>query len=137
MPHVFGHIIAQSPALLVQQTEALDKMIEDFAKQNQQTRFIFEMGCYENNPTEFEFADGSIKTVNSLGVVKYVCAKMSEQDIPLAFHEFIGGHNYVCFRVTLFDRIRELFQQPINKLEEETHASYRIFLEDLAKVSLF
>lgn len=122
-PQVFGHIIAQSPALLVQQTETLDKMIEDFAKQNHQTQFIFEMGCYENNPTEFEFADGSIKTVTPLGVVKHVCAKMSEQNIPITFHEFVGGHNYVCFRVSLFDRIRELFQRPINELEEESNVS--------------
>ncbi len=122
-PDVFGQVIAQSPAFLVQKTEVLDKMIDDFVKQNKQTQFSFEMGCYENTPVEFEFEDGTVRTVNSLETVLHVCKKMKEQNVPIDFHEFVGGHNYVCFRVTLFDRIKELFQRPSNELDEEYNAS--------------
>ncbi len=112
-PDIFAHIIAQSPAFLAQPLTVLDKMITDFAKQNKHSSFIFELGSYENNEMTFEFEDGTIQTSSSFDVVRHVCEHMQRQRISITYHEFVGGHNYVCYRVSLYDRIKEIYHHKV------------------------
>ena len=124
-PDVFGHVIAQSPAFLAQRVTVLDKLITDFAEQNKHSSFIFELGSYENNAMEFEFEDGTIQTASSFEVVRHVCKHMEEQGISITFHEFVGGHNYVCYRVSLYDRLKEVYQHQLVQHDDTMHSSPR------------
>lgn len=117
-PDIFGHVIAQSPALSAQQLAVLDKRIMDFSKQNSDSSFIFEMGCFENSPIEFEFKDRTVQFISSLDAVRHVCDQMKQQEIAVDFHEFVGGHNYVCFRVSLYDRIKEVYQHQLGQVDD-------------------
>ena len=107
-PDIFGHVIAQSPAFLAQPLAVLDKMILDFAEKNKMSSFVLEIGRYENNEVEFEFEDGTVQKTSSFDVVRHIYEYMQAQEIPTTFHEFVGGHNYVCYRVSLYDRIKEV-----------------------------
>lgn len=125
-PNSFGHVIAQSPAFLAQRLTVLDKIITDFAEQNKHSSFILELGSYENNALEFEFDDGTIQTLSSFDAVHHVCEYMKRQGISVTFHEFIGGHNYVCYRVSLFDRIKEVFHHQLTQPNDShLHCSRR------------
>jgi enterochelin esterase-like enzyme len=121
-PNIFAHVMAQSPAFLAQPLAVLDKMIGDFAEQNKRSSFIFELGSYENN--EIAFEDGTIQTTSSFEVVHHVCEHMQKQKIPTTYHEFVGGHNYVCYRVSLYDRIKEVYyHQAAPKDDNTVHCS--------------
>lgn len=122
-PDIFGHVIAQSPAFLGQRVTVLDKMIIDFAEQNKFSSFMFELGRYENNIVEFEFEDGTIQAVSSWEIVPHVCHSMKKHGIPVTFHEFVGGHHYVCYRVSLFDRIKEVYHRQSIQLNDTMHSS--------------
>ena len=117
-PEIFGHVIAQSPDFVSRQLATLDKMILDFSEQDKLSSFILELGSFENYPIEYEFEDGTIQNLSSSNVVRHVCEKMTEQNIPVHFHEFVGGHNYVCFRVSLYDRIKEVYQHQLGQVDE-------------------
>ena len=95
-------------------------MITDFAEQNSHSSFIFEMGSYENISTEFEFEDGATQSISSLDVVLHVCEQMRKKGIPVNFHEFVGGHNYVCYRVSLYDRIKEVNDHSLSNVNRKT-----------------
>ena len=109
-PEVFGHVIAQSPDFVSQQSTVLDKMITDCSEQNRQSSFVFELGSYEKYAIEYEFEDGIVQNLSSSDAVRHVCEQMRKHKIQINFHEFVGGHNYVCFRVSLYDRIKEVYQ---------------------------
>jgi hypothetical protein len=32
------------------------------------------------------------------------------------FHEFIDAHNYVCYKSTLIDRVKEVFKMRLDKI---------------------
>ena len=117
-PEIFGHVIAQSPDFVSQQLTVLDQMIKDFSRQNSHSSFIFEMGSFENYPIEYQFKDGTIQNLSSSNVVGHVCEQMRQQNIPVNFHEFVGGHNYVCFRVSLYDRIKEVYQHQLRHVDD-------------------
>lgn len=117
-PEIFGHVIAQSPDFVSRQLATLDKMILDFSEQDKLSSFILELGSFENYPIEYEFEDGTIQNLSSSDVVRHVCEKMTEKNIPVHFHEFVGGHNYVCFRVSLYDRIKEVYQHQLGQVDD-------------------
>ena len=78
------------------------------------------MGRFENNPIEFEFEDGTVQAISSLDAVRHVCDHMKQQKIPVDFHEFVGGHNYVCFRVSLSERIKEVYRHQLGQIDDAT-----------------
>jgi hypothetical protein len=45
---------------------------------------------------------------------------MQRQRISTTYHEFVGGHNYVCYRVSLYDRIKEVYHHPVAQLDDDT-----------------
>lgn len=124
-PNIFGHVIAQSPAFLAQRLSVLDKMVTDFSAQNHHASFILEMGTYENNIAEFEFEDGSVQAMSSMDAVRHVSAYMRQQGIQVVFHEFVGGHNYVCYRVSLYDRLKEVYSHLLEPIASEDRALRR------------
>jgi enterochelin esterase-like enzyme len=127
-PDRFGHVIAQSPALSAQRLTVLDRMITDFSTQNSDSSFIFEMGCFENSPIEFEFGDGTIQSISSLDAVRHVYDHMKQEQILVDFHEFVGGHNYICFRVSLYDRIKEVYQHQLQQVDDADSRHLRRFI---------
>ena len=112
-PDIFGNVIAQSPAFVSQEVSVLDQMITDFAAKNCHAEFIFEMGSFENNAVELEFESGMIQNISSLDAVSHVYDQMKQHDISVYYHEFVGGHNYVCWQVSLFDRIRDVYRDQL------------------------
>ena len=117
-PEIFGHVIAQSPDFVSQPLTKLDRMILDHAPENSRSSFIFELGRFENYPIEYEFEDGTVQNLSSSDVVDHVCEQMRQQNIPVDFHEIVGGHNYVCFRVSLYERIKEVYQHQLAQVDD-------------------
>lgn len=110
-PNVFGNCIAQSPAFVGQPLSKLDQMIHHATLQSTHSIFTFEIGYYENNLLELEYQDGSVQCCTSLEVMKHVHEKMQKKGLITNLHEFVGGHNYLCYRISLYDRIREVCDQ--------------------------
>ena len=124
-PAIFGNVISQSPAFLAQLSSVLEKMIGVYAEESHDGVFAFEMGIYENTPATLEFQDGTLQTTSSLELVHFVMEQMKRHNIPATLHEFAGGHNYVCFRASLWDRIEEVYQNRLEKVDEfVTHCGY-------------
>ena len=107
-PDMFGHCIAQSPAFVGQPLSKLDAMIHHASLQSNHSTFAFEIGSYENNMMQLEYEDGTVQHCSSLGVMKHVYEEMQENNLTTSLHEFVGGHNYICYRISLYDRIKEV-----------------------------
>jgi enterochelin esterase-like enzyme len=110
-PDIFGHCIAQSPAFVIQPLTKLDQMIDDASRQSNHSTFIFEIGRYENNMMQLEYEDGTVQRCSSFEVMKHVCEKMQANMLTTSLHEFVGGHNYICYRISLYDRIKEVCER--------------------------
>lgn len=108
-PNVFGNIITQSAALWSKKQSDLTKMVDEHVLKGTNSHFYMEAGIYENVPIECRFEDGSTQAVSILESNKAFATYMSSKGINAKFHEFTGGHNYVCYKNTLSDRLREVF----------------------------
>lgn len=124
-PEIFGHCIAQSPAVVAQPLSKIERMIQDAAHQGNNATFSFEMGSYENNIIQLEYADGTIQSCSSLEVVRHIYEQMQREGLEASLHEFIGGHNSICWQVSLYDRIKEVFHKKLNFEEQNTHCSVK------------
>ncbi len=120
-PDIFGHCIAQSPAFVIQPLTKLDQMIHDASQKLHDSTFNFEIGCYENNMMQLEYEDGTIQSCSSLSVMKHVYQHMQENRLWVNLHEFVGGHNYVCYRISLYARIKEVYQASLNVLNKPSN----------------
>lgn len=110
-PHMFGQVIAQSPSLEAIRAGDLDRMIASNAHSNPKTHFILEAGTFETIPCDLEFEDGAIQSLSSFQALENAHDLMKRKNYHISRHAFIGGHDYVCWRVSLYDRIKELFQR--------------------------
>ena len=115
-PEVFGNVISQSPSWVLQQTHALETLINNHCQFNQETQFIFEMGSYETIPIDMEFEDGNIQSLSPFEANKQVVASMQNHGLMVTEHEFVGGHNNGCWGVSLPNRIAEICNK---RLEEK------------------
>lgn len=122
-PDIFGHCIAQSPAFVIQPLTRLDQMIYDVSQRSNHSTFVFEIGRYENNMMQFEYEDGTVQYCSSFEVMKHVYEKMQENTLTTSLHEFVGGHNYVCYRISLYDRIKEVCRRQCS--EECSFSSFK------------
>ena len=120
-PEVFGNVIAQSPSWVLQQTHALDKLIHDHWQSNQEGQFIIEMGSNETIPIDMEFGDGTIQSLSPLEASKQVVESMKKHGLTVEEHEFIGGHNNVCWAVSLPNHIQTIFT---NRLDDEFNTAF-------------
>lgn len=110
-PDIFGHCIAQSPAFVIQPLTKLDQMIYDASQRMNHSTFTFEIGRYENNMMQLEYEDGTVQHCSSFEVTKHVYEKMQTNALTTSLHELVGGHNYVCYRISLYDRIKEVCER--------------------------
>ena len=110
-PDVFGNVITQSAALWSKKRTALKKWVDDYLLKKQDSFFCMEAGCYEIVPAECQFADGYTQAFSILEANMELAGYMNKKGIPASFHEFTGGHNYVCYRDTLSNRIKEVYSR--------------------------
>lgn len=114
-PHVFGNVITQSSALWSRQWNELKKWVDDYLVKNADTFFCMEAGIYENIPIECRFEDGFTQGLSILEANKALVAYMNKYNISANFHEFVGGHNYVCYR-SIIDRLKEVHEIRLDKM---------------------
>lgn len=110
-PDTFGHCLAQSPAFVGQPLSKLDEMIHHASQQSNHSTFAFEIGSYENNMMQLEYEDGTVQYYSSFEVMKHVYEEMQANNLTTSLHEFVGGHNYICYRISLYDRIKEVCER--------------------------
>lgn len=121
-PVVFGHCISQSPALAAQPLSRLDKMIQDASSHLKHSSFAFEMGRYENIIVKFEYEDGTVQSCSSLSVVRHVFEAMQRIILNVSLHEFVGGHNYVCWQISLYDRLNDVGRRQLKMVEDPSYS---------------
>lgn len=122
-PEFFGHCIAQSPGFVGQPLSKLDRMINDAFSRQCRATFAFEMGTYENNIMQLEYEDHTVQRCSSFDVMRHVYEQMQNKGLTASLHEFIGGHNAICWRMSLYDRIKDVFQQQLSCEERTTRSS--------------
>ena len=105
-PESFGKAIMQSPCFLLQKLDNLKTLIDNSQKSGQ---FIFEVGKFEKNAAGFEFADGTTQSISTYESVQIIKNHMQTQKMNATLHEFVGGHNYICYRESLHSLISEIF----------------------------
>ncbi len=122
-PDVFGNVIAQSASLWCRKWNDIKKWVDDYLLKNGDTVFCMEAGRYETVPTECRFEDGSTQAVSILEANKLLVAYMNQKGIRASFHEFIGGHNYICYR-SIIDRLKEVYEMRIDKMNNRHKKLY-------------
>lgn len=65
---------------------------------------------YETTPARCRFIDGTIQSISILQANQFVVEYMNKKWIHATLHKFVGGHNYVCYRISLSDRLEEIFR---------------------------
>lgn len=98
-------------------------MIHAASPQLSHSSFAFEIGTYENNTMQLEYADGTVQSCSSFGVMNHVYEQMRSEVPTVSLHEFVGGHNYICYRISLYDRIREVCQRQLECTEASVLSS--------------
>ena len=114
-PDIFGNVITQSASLCSKKRSELEDLVNAHVLKNTDTFFCLEVGVFENVPVECQFEDGFTQAFSINESNKELSHYMSEKGILSTFHEFIGGHNYVCYRGSISDRIKEVFKIRYNK----------------------
>jgi len=115
VPHVFGNVIAQSASLWCRKWKDIEKWVDDTLLQKADTIFCMEAGTYENIPAECRFQDGFVQAISILEANKLLVTYMNKKGIKTSFHEFVGGHNYICYR-SIVDRLKEIYEMRIDKM---------------------
>jgi enterochelin esterase-like enzyme len=114
-PDVFGNVITQSAALWPKKKKDLQKLVDEHTLKKTVTVFCMEAGSFETTPIECQFQDGTTQAVSINQANKDLNKYMQEKNIVSTFHEFVGGHNYVCYRGSIADRLKEVFKIHYNK----------------------
>lgn len=120
-PDVFGNVITQSAAFWSLKKTKLEELIDKNTNKLKDSVFILESGCFEDTSFEYQFSDGSVSTISLLESNKNVFDYMNERNLNVHLHEFVGGHNYVCYRSSLPERFRELYD--IRLVKSPSHAA--------------
>lgn len=105
-PTLFGNVIAQSPSLTMSKPDYFQKLINDYSKHDGNTYFQIDIGAYENVPVDLQFRDGTIQSISSLEACVNTVKYMRSKKIDVELHEFIGGHNYICYKQSLPHHIK-------------------------------
>ena len=110
-PAVFGNVIAQSPSFESKEMKKFKKLIDSRIGNCKDSFFSLEIGCYETLPVELQFMDEdkTLQAYSSLKANKEIFNHMSDQGVRMALHQFIGGHSTICWRGTLSDRLKEIY----------------------------
>lgn len=108
-PDIFGNVIAQSASFWAKKQTELEKMIIKQRENIQTSFFNLEAGYYENTSAEYQFPDGGKEKFSLLQAVKNVHHCLNKQNVPTVFHEFMGGHNYLCWKTSLSARLKEIY----------------------------
>lgn len=113
-PDIFGNIITQSAALCSKKQSELENMVNIHALKNTGTFFCMEAGVFENVPIECRFEDGFTQALSTNESNKRLSNYMREKGVLSTFHEFVGGHNYVCYRGSLPERLKEVYKMRLD-----------------------
>ena len=70
--------------------------------------FTMEIGSYENTPIQLIFPDGGQQSISSYEASKLIVEFLKAKQISAERHEFVGGHNYICYRNSLANRLEEV-----------------------------
>ncbi len=103
-PESFGKVIMQSPCFLLQKLDFLKTFIDNSQKLG---KFIFEVGTFEKNSVAFEFEDGEVQITSTYDSVQTIKDYMQSANMDVTLYEFAGGHNYVCYRESLYELIHK------------------------------
>jgi enterochelin esterase-like enzyme len=110
-PSIFGNVIAQSPSFESKEIKAFKKMIDFKIGNCTNCFFTMDIGSYETLPIELQFmdADKTLQAYSSLEANKEVFNHLSGHGIKTTLHQYTGGHSAICWRGTLSDRLKEIY----------------------------
>lgn len=109
-PDVFGNVITQSAALWSKKKNDLEKIVDEYLLKKADTYFCMDAGLYETVAAECCFSDGYIQAISILQANKDLVKYMNTKGLHASFHEFVGGHNYVCYRDVISDQLKEVYE---------------------------
>lgn len=118
-PEVFGNVITQSAALWSRKWSDIEKWVDAYLLKKADTIFCMEAGSYENYPTECRFEDGSTQATSILETNKALNAYLIKKGVKARFHEFVGGHNYLCYRF-ISERLKEVHEMRLEAMGDLT-----------------
>lgn len=123
---VYGNVIAQSASFEGKKMSDLLSFIDLHAEQLSQSLFIIESGSYEDVAIELIFPDHEQQIISHKQAEDKVTEQLLSKNITVHHSTYCGGHNYVCWRVSLVDRLMDLFNH--RKAEDlTTHYSTLLF----------
>lgn len=109
-PDVFGNSITFSASFECVKRDMLDKLIQLNLAKNHASQYLIETGSYENLPVELQFQDGTTQAFSINQANKHVFESLNQHGINARKYEFVGGHNSICYRNSLPDRLIELYE---------------------------
>jgi enterochelin esterase-like enzyme len=66
-------------------------------------------GSFENQPVQLQFPDGSQQSLSILEANKNIYSHLKKRTGNAYFNEFVGGHNYVCWRGLISDDLKNIY----------------------------
>jgi enterochelin esterase-like enzyme len=109
-PDVFGNSVTFSASFESVKRDMLDKLIDLNHAKNHDSQYLIETGSYENLPVELQFQDGTTQAFSINQANKHVFESLNQHGINARKYEFVGGHNSICYRNSLPDRLIELYE---------------------------
>lgn len=63
-----------------------------------------------------------VQSCSSLSVVRHVFEAMQRIILNVSLHEFVGGHNYVCWQISLYDRLNDVGRRQLKMVEDPSYS---------------
>ena len=118
-PLTFGNVIAQSPSLEMKSRTEMSSLVERSKEAISSSRFIFNMGSFETTPIPLQLKNGSTQALSSYDASRYFYEQLRQEDITVEWHEFIGGHNEICWREILPEMLQLILRPEIKNTQTE------------------
>lgn len=115
-PNIFGNVITYSASFNDKKQFELEKLIDEFVNKQIKTHFIMKAGSFETQPIALQFPDNSKQNLSPNEANKTAYSYLIQHGANATFHEFVGGHNFVCWRGLISEDLKHIYKVAEAKL---------------------
>jgi enterochelin esterase-like enzyme len=108
-PNIFGNVITYSASFQDRKQSELKKLIGEYINKQIKTHFIMKAGSFETQPIALQFPDNSKQNLSPNEANKTAYSYLIQHGANATFHEFVGGHNFVCWRGLISEDLKHIY----------------------------
>jgi len=113
-PNIFGNVITYSASFQDRKQSELKKLIGAYINKQIKIHFIMKAGSFETQPIALQFPDNSKQNLSVDEANKNAYSYLIQYGANATFHEFVGGHNFVCWRGLISEDLKHIYAERLN-----------------------